>query len=146
MKSDEQVKYEEFIHDRGRGPEIKGTRITVYAILDYLLLAWPVERIASGLRLTVPQVEAAIEYICEHTLEVMRNYVKILERSERGNPPELQAKIEETHRRFQLLKSKIQQIEEIDPEVRRAKIAVLLEEHRQSGRQGEANAADNGRS
>lgn len=26
MKSDEHVKYEEFIHDRGRGPEIKGTR------------------------------------------------------------------------------------------------------------------------
>jgi len=40
MKSDKQVNYEEFIHDRGRGPEIKGTRITVYAILDYLLLAW----------------------------------------------------------------------------------------------------------
>jgi uncharacterized protein (DUF433 family) len=146
MKSDEPVKYEEFIHDRGRGPEIKGTRITVYAILDYLLVAWPPERIASWFRLTVPQVEAAIEYIRRHTLEVMRNYVKILERVERGNPPEVQAKIEDTHRRFQILKSKIQQIEDTDPEIRRAKVAVLLEEFRHSGRQGEANAADNGRS
>ena len=31
------MKSDEFIHDRGRGPEIKGTRITVFAILDYLL-------------------------------------------------------------------------------------------------------------
>ena len=146
MKSDEPVKYEEFIHDRGRGPEIKGTRITVYAILDYLLVAWSPERIAAMFRLSVPQVEAAIEYIRYHTLEVMRDYVKILERVECGNPPEVQAKIEETHRRFEIFKSKIQQIEETDPEIRRAKVAVLLDEFRRSGRQGQADAADNGRS
>ncbi len=146
MKSDEPVKYEEFIHDRGRGPEIKGTRITVYAILDYLLIPWHPDRIAVQFRLSSEQVRAAIDYINDHTLEVMRNYVKILERVERGNPPELQAKIEDSHRRFQVLKSKIEQITDTDPEIRRAKIAVLLEEHRQSGRQGEANAVDNGRS
>ena len=140
------MKYDEFIHDRGRGPEIKGTRITVFAILDYLLLAWHPDQIAVWFRLSSDQVRAAIDYINEHTLEVMRNYVKILERAERGNPPELQAKLEESHRRFQILKSKIRQIEDTDPEVRRAKVAVLLEEHRQAGRQGDANAGDNGRS
>ena len=35
------------IHDRGRGPEIKGTRITVYSIMDHYGKAdWP--RVESG--------------------------------------------------------------------------------------------------
>jgi uncharacterized protein (DUF433 family) len=140
------MNYEEFIHDRGRGPEIKGTRITVYAILDYLLAAWHPDRIAVWFRLNTDQVRAAIDYINDHTLEVMREYVKMLERCERGNPPELREKLEESHRRFEILKSKIQQIEDTDPDVRRAKVAVLLEEHRRAGRQGDANAKDNGRS
>jgi hypothetical protein len=40
------------IHDRGRGPEIKGTRITVYDVLDYQRLGWRTDAIASHLRLT----------------------------------------------------------------------------------------------
>ena len=72
------MKYDEFIHDRGRGPEIKGTRITVYSILDYLLLAWQPDQIAASFRLSSEQVRAAIDYINDHTLEVLRNYVKIL--------------------------------------------------------------------
>ncbi|HEY7155249.1 MAG TPA: DUF433 domain-containing protein, partial [Gemmataceae bacterium] len=124
------MKYDEFIHDRGRGPEIKGTRITVYSILDYLLEAWSAERIAAWFRLTVPQVEAAIEYMRDHTLEVMRNYVKILERAERGNPPEVQAILDANHEKFLQAVAKIRQIEETDPEVRKQKVAALIEEFR----------------
>jgi uncharacterized protein (DUF433 family) len=80
----------ELIHDRGRGPEIKGTRITVYDILDYALECWPPERIAALFDLQTNQVEAAIEYIGEHKIELLTEYVKILERCQRGNPPELQ--------------------------------------------------------
>jgi hypothetical protein len=138
------MKYDEFIHNRGR--EIKGTRITVYSILDYLLAAWEPDRIAAWFRLNSEQVRAAIDYINDHKVEVMAHYAKILERCERGNPPELQAKLDESHHRFQVLKSKIQQLEDTDPEARKAKIAVLLEEHLQAGRQGDANAGDNGRS
>jgi len=138
------MKYDDFIHDRGRGPEIKGTRITVYSILDYLLVALHPDLIAVEFRLSSEQVRAAIDYINDHTLEVLREYVKMLERAERGNPSELRAKIEESHRRFQIFKSKIQQLEDTDPEVRRAKIAILLEEHRRAGKQGEANAGDDG--
>jgi uncharacterized protein (DUF433 family) len=85
------MKYDEFIHDRGRGPEIKGTRITVYSILDFVIEGWHCERIADFFRLHPQEVEAAMEYIREHTLEVLREYVRILERSEGGNPPEMQA-------------------------------------------------------
>jgi len=77
--------------DRGRGPEIKGTRITVYSILDCALECWPPERIAQWFDLTRAQVEAAIVYIREHTRDVLANYLKILEREEQRNPPEAQA-------------------------------------------------------
>src|SRR5271170_667153 len=79
------------IHDRGRGPEIEGTRITVYDVMDYYLDGWPATRIAARLSVGTPDIEAAIEYIEAHRSEVDEKYRAIVERSERGNPPELQA-------------------------------------------------------
>jgi uncharacterized protein (DUF433 family) len=146
MKSDEPVKYEEFIHDRGRGPEIKGTRITVYAILDYLLLAWPPDQIAVSFRLSSDQVRAAIDYINDHTLEVLREYIKILEGAERGNPPEVQAIVDANHERFLETVAKIRQIEETDPGVRKLMVAALIDEYRRSTVKVPVHANDNGRS
>lgn len=97
------------IIDRGRGPEIKGTRITVYAVLDYMIEGWHCERIASLFQLHPEEAQAAIDYVREHTLEVLREYVKILERSERGNPPELQKKLDASHEQFQQLMSRIRE-------------------------------------
>ncbi len=98
------------IINRGRGPEIKGTRITVYDVLDYVLDCWPQKRIAAWFNITVPQVKAAVDYIREHTIEVLTNYVKILERAERGNPPEVQARLDATHRKMMELKEQIHKI------------------------------------
>lgn len=106
------MNYEEFIHDRGRGPELKGTRITVYSILDYALECWPVERIAVLFDLSTHQVEAAIEYVREHKIEVLTHYVEILQRCERGNPPEVQAKLDAGHQRFLELVEQVRQIKE----------------------------------
>jgi uncharacterized protein (DUF433 family) len=88
------------IIDRGRGPEIAGTRITVYDILDYYKEGWHRDVIASTLRLSSRQVEAAIRYIEEHRDEVMPEYEEMLARDARGNPPELQAKLDAGHERF----------------------------------------------
>jgi len=137
------MKYEEFIHDRGRGPEIKGTRITVFAILDYLLLAWQPDQIAASFRLSSEQVRAAIDYINEHTLEVLRDYVKILERAERGNPPEVQAIVDANHEKFLQTVAKIRQIEETDSGVRQLKVAALIEEYRRSTEKVPVHANDN---
>ena len=79
------------IHDRGRGPEIEGTRITVYDVMDYYLDGWPAGRIANWLAQTTPDIQAAIDYIEAHRPEVEAEYRKIVERAERGNPPEVQA-------------------------------------------------------
>lgn len=140
------MKYDEFIHDRGRGPEIKGTRITVYSILDYLLLAWDPDQIAASFRLSSQQVRAAIDYINEHTLEVLRAYVKILERAERGNPPEVQAIVDANHERFLQTVAKIRQIEETDPGARKLMVAALIEEYRRSTEKVPCHADANGRS
>jgi uncharacterized protein (DUF433 family) len=88
------------IINRGRGPEIAGTRITVYDVLDYHKEGWHRDRIASSFRISSRQVDAAIRYIEEHRDEVMGAYERILARHARGNPPELQAKLDAGHERF----------------------------------------------
>jgi uncharacterized protein (DUF433 family) len=136
----------EVIINRGRGPEIEGTRITVYDVLDWLIQGWHPHRIAAFFRISSAQVEAAIEYIREHTLEVITNYQKILERCARGNPPEVQAKLDANHGRFLEFVAKVRQLEETDPDVRREMIANMVREYRQAGAPGGDDAGDNGRS
>jgi uncharacterized protein (DUF433 family) len=82
------------IIDRGRGPEIAGTRITIYDVLDYHKHGWHRDLIAVTLSLNSRQVEAAIRYIEEHRDEVMADYQEMLDRDARGNPPDLQAKLD----------------------------------------------------
>jgi uncharacterized protein (DUF433 family) len=82
------------IIDRGRGPEIEGTRITVYDIWDYAKQDWHRDEIARWLRLSSAQVVAALEYIEHHKEQVLNEYERILERARQGNPPELQAKLD----------------------------------------------------
>ena len=99
------------IINRGRGPEIEGTRITVYDIWDYASENWHRDEIATWLRLSSMQVAAALEYIEQHKEEVLAEYERILERSRRGNPLELQAKLDAFHEEFKdmLAKRKAQQ-------------------------------------
>jgi len=96
------------IINRGRGPEIADTRITVYDVLDYAD-HWSPEAIANLFRIETEQVLAAQQYIDEHREEVMAEYREILDRCARGNPPEVQTlvdqlqiqaeKLREIHRR-----------------------------------------------
>ena len=90
------------IINRGRGPEIAGTRITVFDIWDYAKDALAPRRDrrrrCGCRRLRSP---LALEYIEQHREEVLAEYAKIRDREARGNPPELQAKLDATHARFQ---------------------------------------------
>jgi uncharacterized protein (DUF433 family) len=95
------------IHDRGRGPEIEGTRITVYDVMDYYLDGWPAGRIANWLAQRTDDIQAAIDYIESHRDEVDEEYRKILERAERGNPPEVQALIESNRPALEAKKAEI---------------------------------------
>lgn len=83
---------EPLIIDRGRGPEIKGTRITVYTIMDYLKMGWHRDLIAAELRLSSQQVQAAVNYINNNQSEIATKYQRILRRAESAkNPPEVEA-------------------------------------------------------
>jgi len=82
------------IIDRGRGPEIAGTRITVYDIIQYVRAGWHHSAIAATLRLSSAEVLEAIRYIDEHKEDVNARYEKNLARIALGNPPEIQAKLD----------------------------------------------------
>jgi uncharacterized protein (DUF433 family) len=82
------------IIDRGRGPEIAGTRITVYDVMDYRKHGWHRDRIAGLFGLSSDEVQAALDYIDAHESEVTAAYQKILDRHKNYRyPPEVQAKI-----------------------------------------------------
>jgi uncharacterized protein (DUF433 family) len=77
------------IIDRGRGPELAGTRITIHTIMDFLNYDYSLPDIATELGLTDEQVHAAVEYIRAHQAESDREYGLIMERMNQPNPPEV---------------------------------------------------------
>jgi uncharacterized protein (DUF433 family) len=84
------------IIDRGRGPEIEGTRITVYNVMDFLKHGDSAESIARDLLISVEEAQAAIDYIAAHREEVDAEYATIMERVNRGNPPWVEALLAKT--------------------------------------------------
>jgi len=88
------------IIDLGRGPEIAGTRITVYDIVDYLDEGWHSSAIATLFRISSREVDAARHYIGEHEEEVRAEYQRILARAAKGNPPSLQSRLDAGHAGF----------------------------------------------
>lgn len=88
------------IIDRGRGPEIAGSRITVYDVLAETEAGATPEELAQWYGLSVEAIHVALRYIEGHREEVLADWRKIQERIARGNPPELQARLDATHARF----------------------------------------------
>lgn len=91
------------IIDRGRGPEIAGTRITVYDIWDYAKVGHHHTYIAVILGVSSRQVLAALEYIEQHKEEVMADYQRIMDRVAKGHPPEVQAKVDAIKAKYEVL-------------------------------------------
>jgi uncharacterized protein (DUF433 family) len=79
------------IIDRGRGPEVAGTRVTVYRIMDFLREGSAAGRIATELCLNEEQVRVALDYIAMHRRTVEAEYEKILQRVQQRNPPHVEA-------------------------------------------------------
>ena len=90
------------IIDRGRGPEIEGTRITVYDVMDYLAEGWRYDQIAGLFRLPSDDIQAAIDYIETHKEEVVTAYQKILARHRNVQySPEVQEKLAQNRQKLQ---------------------------------------------
>src|SRR6516225_12392404 len=74
--------FPELTHDRGRGPEIKGTRYTVYDLLPYFLDASLTEHwISNFCKLTPEQVAAARSYILRNPEPIFAQHLKLEERA-----------------------------------------------------------------
>ena len=76
---------------RGRGPEVEGTRVTVYRILDFVREDSAADRIATELHLTAAQVRVALDYIAVHRSDVEAEYDQILQRVQQHNTPHVEA-------------------------------------------------------
>ena len=79
------------IIDRGRGPELAGTRVTVYRVMDHVRAGDPPSQIADELDLSEEQVRAALEYINSHRDDVEAQYEAILKRAGQPNPAWVEA-------------------------------------------------------
>ena len=79
------------IINRGRGPEIEGTRITIYRIMDFVRDNCSMTTIADELDLSEAQVQAALDYIATNRSEVEAEYDQLLQRLQQANPPHIQA-------------------------------------------------------
>lgn len=79
--------------DRGDGPKIEGTRITVYTVLDYLHAGRTRDWIAALLHLSSEQVQAAMDYIRDHNTQVNAEYEAIVARIEKGNPAQVEEQL-----------------------------------------------------
>lgn len=80
--------------DRGDGPKIEGTRITVYTVLDYLRAGRTRDWIAAMLNLSSDQVQVAIDYIRDHAAQVNAAYDTIGARIKKGNPTQVEAQLQ----------------------------------------------------
>jgi uncharacterized protein (DUF433 family) len=79
------------IVNRGRGPELEGTWMTVYRLLDFVREGYPTGDIATALHLTEEQVRVGLDYISLHRQEVEAEYHKVLQRVQQCNPPKVEA-------------------------------------------------------
>lgn len=95
------------IVDRGRGPEIAGTRITVYDVWEYLTAGWHCSAIASLLRISSSEVAAAVEYIEAHKDSVLTDYQRIIDRIGRGNSSELERKFKDSAAKLQAFRDSL---------------------------------------
>ena len=91
----------DLIHDRGRGPELVGTRITVYNLLPHFLDPTATEdMLCREYDLTPEQVAAMRAYALHHADTVLAEHLRIEERFAAGNPPEVIRQATETRKVF----------------------------------------------
>ncbi len=89
------------LHDRGRGPEVRGTRITVYNLLPHLLDPTATEDfICQVNQLTPEQVAAARAYILNNPDTILAEHLRIEERMAAGNSPQVREKARQSRATF----------------------------------------------
>ena len=110
------------IQDCGRGPEIAGTRITVYNLLQSFLDPTVTENeICRIYELTAQQVAAARAYVLSNPDTVLAEHLKIEERMNAGNPPEVRERAERSKSTFKSFKQWLAEKQDANREEEMAK-------------------------
>lgn len=100
---------ESLMHDRGRGPEIRGTRVTVYDLIPYFVSPQYTEsQLCQLYQVSPEQIAAARAYVLNHFADVMAKNAAIDERHRRGmeaqNTPEFLERSRKTRQELLLYK------------------------------------------
>jgi uncharacterized protein (DUF433 family) len=89
------------MQEKVQGPEIVGTRLTVYHLLDSFLDPGMTEsEICRVYELTLQQVAAARAYVLRNPDTVLAQHLKIEERLAAGNPPQVRESAERAKATF----------------------------------------------
>jgi uncharacterized protein (DUF433 family) len=77
--------------NRGRGPEIEGTRIPIDRIMDFVRDNCSMTTIADALDVSEAQVHAAFDSLAPNRWAVEAEYDQLLQRLQQAKPPHIQA-------------------------------------------------------
>ncbi len=66
----------------GRGPSIKGTRITIYQLMEYLKDGWTPKHTAQWFNLTPAQMDGVMAYLQAHEAELEIEYAEVMRKAE----------------------------------------------------------------
>lgn len=114
----------DLIHDRGRGPEIVGTRITVYNLLpDFLDPTATEADLCRVYELTPEQVAAARAYVLNNPDTVLAEHLKIEAKMAAGNPAAVIERAKQTHAAFVAFKEWLAKRKEAEAKGRAAEAA-----------------------
>jgi uncharacterized protein (DUF433 family) len=92
-----------------RTPAVRGTRLTVYSIMDLYFGGETPEVIAEFFRIPVGDAQAAIDYINDHMRELMPHYRRMIQRDRQGNPPHIEAILAKSHEKLMQKKRELEQ-------------------------------------
>jgi hypothetical protein len=88
---------------------LKDNRINCHDVYNYLKHARPHTEIAISLGVSFEEVLALIHYIVEHEEAVEANWQAVEAEIARGNPPEVEAKLEESRKKLAAMREAILQ-------------------------------------
>lgn len=95
------------IIDRGRGPEIEGTRVNAYDVYPYWVRGQHHSYIAALLGISSCEVRAMFRYIEANKEEVETVHRRIEERNALGNSPEVEEKLKMSRQKLLALKHQL---------------------------------------
>jgi uncharacterized protein (DUF433 family) len=111
----------DLIQDRGRGPEIVGTRITVYNLLPHFLDPTATEEIICRIYdLTPEQVASARAYVLNNPDTILAEHLNLEMKMAAGNSPEVEERAKRTHAAFVNFKKVLADRQQDETDVRRS--------------------------